>query len=95
VYVTGVSPEKSYWAKKRRRGSPCVYRKSLDSPAGSNVHQKATTEEMKKGAGASPLFLELTPQNQNPSRGWDLATPGSQSCTLLPGYRANGVPADR
>ena len=34
----------------------------------------------KKGAGASPLFLELTPLNRNPSRGWAPATPGSQSC---------------
>jgi hypothetical protein len=38
----------------------------------------ARETEMKKGAGASPLF-ELTPQKPNPSRGSDPATPGSQS----------------
>src|ERR1700760_3902346 len=31
---------------------------------------------MKKGAGASPLILELTPQNQNPSRGSVSGHPG-------------------
>jgi len=71
------------------------FRQMTTQGAGSNTHQKKlTTEEMKKGAGASPLFLELTPQNQNPSRGWVLATPGSQSCTMLALYRANGVPAN-
>jgi hypothetical protein len=41
-----------------------------------------TTVQMKKGAGASPLSLELTPLNRNPSRGWVPATPGSQSCNV-------------
>jgi len=54
---------------------------------------RPTTEgtEMKKGAGASPLF-KLTPQKPNPSRGSGPATPGSQS-HMLTVKRAIVVPA--
>jgi hypothetical protein len=71
-------------AKKNAGGYP-AFRKNSDSPAGSYFYHRTLAshfEIMKKGAGASPLFLELTPQNQNPSRGWVPATPGSQSCLL-------------
>jgi hypothetical protein len=61
--------------EKRRRAYACAV-EDFDSPAGSCTNHR----KMKKGAGASPLFLELTPQNRNPSRGWVPATPGSQSC---------------
>jgi hypothetical protein len=70
--------------KKRRRRLPCVFVRIQIHPreAISTTELYNHFELMKKGAGASPLFLELTPQNQNPSRGWVPATPGSQSCLL-------------
>jgi len=75
----GVGP----WANATSRtlaGSDC-----------SGLTTRAKTE-MKKGAGASPLF-KLTPQKPNPSRGSGPATPGSQS-HVLPVERAIVVPAN-
>src|SRR5216684_7206081 len=52
---------------------------------GLTTRKRTQLQNEKGGWCKPPLSLELTPQNRKPSRGWDPATPGSQSClTELP-----------
>ena len=59
------------------------------------IEDQLLTTAMKKGAGASPLFLRTDPpKNQIPVEVGIPATPGSQSCKQrCRRKRANGVPA--
>jgi hypothetical protein len=59
--------------------SACVV--ELDHPRELRTnHSGQIPQERKRGLVQAPSFLELTPLNRIPSRGWVPATPGSQSC---------------
>jgi len=68
---------------KLRRGARC-FAPYLVRTGTTHGSRELTTRESQPGNEKGgwckpPLSLELTPQNRKPSRGWDPATPGSQS----------------